>query len=188
MLTMQSDFPIADVLDGICPGGQVSTVEGPVSVENLTRGMLLCGRDNGKQPLLDLLPLTSSAAKVRIMEGVLGCTRECQLGASQPVLLRHMLIGALFGDAEVIVKAGDLCNGNQVIPANGQLSYRLVLPKPALIKVNGLWLAAQGADGSELSIRSLNTREARVVGECGIFVRRPGERIATRRLPEEQLS
>lgn len=176
-------------MEGIAKGAVVSTALGFRRVEELVPGTLVVTRDDGLQAVTDIVALADQPAgaptPMRLETGVLGCQGGLHLGADQHVLLRHMLVGALFGHSEALIRVRYLRNDLQVVPANGGAIYRIHLAGRFLIAANGVWLASHGP--GDLPLPELRHDAACVAGECGLFVRRPGDRRVTRGVPVHEV-
>jgi len=172
--------------EGLAGDAVLRTDRGLRTVDELEIGTAIQTRDHGWQPLLNLVVLPAADPMtpnfMRVAVGVLGADRELRLGAGQQVLLKHTLTGALFGLTEALIRIGRLHNGEHVAAENktSQL-FHLHLPARSIIRVSGVWLATHARQaGDPLPFAELRGDSARAAGECGLFIRRPGERHARR--------
>lgn len=170
-------------MEGISKGTMISTSLGSRRVEELVPGTFVVTRDDGLKPLTAVVAIADrpggAPTPLRFETGVLGCRDGLILGADQHVLLRHMLVGALFGHSEALIPARYLRNDLQVAPSSSPRPlYQLHFDGRLLIEADGVWLASHGP--GPLPRPALRHDEARAAGESGLFVRRPSEHRATR--------
>ena len=99
-------------------GTLIETVDGPVAIENLQRGMLLKTLDNGDRPVRAVLRRTVNATKdmapVCITAGALDNTRDLLVSPAHRMLISDWRAQMLFGADEVLVSACNLVRGDMI--------------------------------------------------------------------------
>ncbi|MDB5658436.1 MAG: Hint domain [Cypionkella sp.] len=183
-LISSSCSPPKYLAEGIAAGSLILTSNGLLTIEELERGSLLQTQDYGLLPLADVYSIAFDNDVVpqimRISAGVLGAVQELYLGCAQHVALQHMLSAALFGVPTALIRIEALTSGDHVARATIEVQlYKIILTRRALIQVSGVWLSSHAADATEaLPYPELEGSDATTAGECGIFVRKTGERHA----------
>ncbi|MEQ3624880.1 MAG: Hint domain-containing protein [Celeribacter sp.] len=121
-LTASAAMPVARPRPVICftPGTRIATPRGPMPVEFLRAGDLVTTRDDGPQPLIwsgqrrlsgAALHATPALRPIRLRANALGTGRpdgDLLVSPGHRMLLRGDAARDLFGEAEVLVRAGDL--------------------------------------------------------------------------------
>lgn len=106
-------------------GALIDTVDGPVEVQDLRRGMRLRTWDNGDRPVRAVLRRrvdgSGALAPVHISAGALGNDRDLIVSPAHRMLISDWRAQMLFGADEVLVSAANL--------ARGDLIYRTPMPE-----------------------------------------------------------
>ncbi|WP_297775580.1 Hint domain-containing protein [uncultured Roseovarius sp.] len=139
-------LPPVDVC-GLWADSIILTLDGERRVADLRVGDRIVTRDTGLAVLKGITRHLRHTAAVRIMAGSLGHTRPEQdvtLPADQPMLVRDWRAKALFGDAQVLVPAERLVDGEFVTlePAQDMTLFVLDFAVPHILYVDGLELAS----------------------------------------------
>lgn len=113
-------------------GTHILTPNGPCPVEQLCAGDRVFTRDQGAQKLIwtgaRQVPATGNFAPVVISKGVLGNERDLVVSPQHRLLLSGWKAELHFGEHEVLVKAKDLVDGDQVYRRpGGMVSYHHIL-------------------------------------------------------------
>ncbi|MBL4916564.1 Hint domain-containing protein [Szabonella alba] len=99
-------------------GTRIESASGPVAVEDLQAGDLIVTRDNGLQPLRWLgcttVPAQGEHAPIRFAPGVLGNRRALLVSPNHRMLVEGWRAELFFGEAEVLVAAKHLLNGDTI--------------------------------------------------------------------------
>ena len=110
-------------------GTLIRTGRGEVAVEDLAEGDLVETRDNGLQPIRWIgrrsLGATALDAQPRlrpivISAGALGNARTLRVSPQHRMLVRSWRAELMFGEAEVLVKAADLVDGDRIYAAGAE--------------------------------------------------------------------
>lgn len=133
-------------------GTMIATSLGPVAVEDLRQGTLLCTKDDGLQPLQWICHSTHSIEEitadprrgcVRIAPGALGGDLpEAALFVSRQhrILVRSRIVERMFDVPEVLVAAKDMLAApgiSMATPRKELTYYHLLLPRHSVIFANG---------------------------------------------------
>lgn len=130
--------------EGFAAGTRVLTPSGLRAVETLKPGDLIETQDAGPQPVLRLerlrLPASRALAPIRFAPGAHGAERAVLVAPQQRVLVRDPVLEMLFGEAEVLVAAHTLVDGEMVTRSpRDRVDYvRLVLDRTQMIFAGGL--------------------------------------------------
>lgn len=104
-------------------GTRILTPRGEVPVERLRPGDMVLTMDDGPQPLRWVgqrqVPAAGSFAPVVIRAGTFGPHRTLTVSPQHRILVRDAAAELLFGEAEVLVAAKDLVDGNRVFVREG---------------------------------------------------------------------
>lgn len=126
-------------------GTLIDTQDGPLAVERLCPGVLVHTRDHGLQPVRWVGKTTRRAegrhAPVVLARGALGNHDEIALSPNHRVLLTSTQAELLFGQSEVLVKAGHLVNDHTIRrrPDGRVVTYvHLLFDRHEIIRGNGL--------------------------------------------------
>lgn len=109
-------------------GTLIVTPDGERPVEALRPGDLVMTQDDGAQPLRWVgrrrVEATGAFAPVRIRAGTFGAHRDLVVSPQHRVLIRDTLAELLFGEAEVLVAAKDLIDGQAItLREGGMVDY-----------------------------------------------------------------
>jgi Ca2+-binding RTX toxin-like protein len=143
-------------------GVLIDTVEGPVAVENLRRGMRLKTFDNGDRPVRAVLrrnvDATGDLAPICITAGALGNSRDLLVSPAHRMLISDWRAQMLFGADEVLVSAGNLVRGDLIyrVPQPRIMYYHILMDRHEVI-------FAEGAPTESFHL----TREAAEAAEYG---------------------
>lgn len=113
-------------------GTLIRTPGGDVPVEKLVPGDLVLTHDDGPQPLRWIgrrrVAAEGAFAPVEIRAGTFGPHRRLLVSPQHRVLIRDVMAELLFGEAEVLVAAGDLVDGRSVrVRPGGEVEYVHIL-------------------------------------------------------------
>jgi Ca2+-binding RTX toxin-like protein len=113
-------------------GALIDTVDGPVAVEALKRGMRLKTLDNGERPVRAVLRREVDAmgdlAPICISAGALGNDRGLLVSPAHRMLISDWRAQMLFGADEVLVSAGNLVRGDLIYRApRARITYYHIL-------------------------------------------------------------
>ncbi|WP_425093953.1 Hint domain-containing protein [Tropicimonas sp. S265A] len=126
-------------------GTLIDTPHGPRPVEDLVAGDLVTTLDNGSQPLAWVGARTVVAqgdlAPVVVTRGVLGALRDTAVSPQHRMLVRVWQAEMLFGEAEVLVPAIGLVNGETVYRrTGGEVRYHhLLFDTHQIVRADGAW-------------------------------------------------
>jgi len=142
-------FPVQQDPDitGVPAGTLVMTRRGAVAVETLDPGDHIITRNTGFAPLTHIQRDTVEIPAILITAGSLGPTQpehDLILPAAQPVLVRDWRARAIFGQAQALVRAEALTDG-EFIRALGPREMQLIrlhFDRPRVIYAGGLELGA----------------------------------------------
>ena len=116
-------FVAYDAVPCFTAGTPIRTDRGPVAAERLSPGDLVLTRDCGPQPVRwagrRLVRARGPLAPIRIEAGCFGPHGRVLVSPLHRVLVRGPLAELYFGEAEVLVAAGDLVNGRTVRRVEG---------------------------------------------------------------------
>ncbi|WP_270725451.1 Hint domain-containing protein [Shimia sp. Alg240-R146] len=126
-------------------GSQIVTQAGLVAIEDLSPGDKVLTRDNGYQVLRWIGRSSRLAlgddAPVEIAAGALGTHDAVAFSRNHRVLVLSDTAATLFGEREVLIKAGDLVNNASVRVRNDGLPVtyvHLLFDRHEIVRVNGL--------------------------------------------------
>ncbi|KPA20269.1 hypothetical protein shim_32580 [Shimia sp. SK013] len=121
------------------------TRSGLVAIEDLSRGDDVLTRDNGYQALRWIGRSSRLAmgedAPVEISAGALGNHDAIAFSRNHRVLVQSDTAATLFGESEVLIKAGDLVNNTSVRVRNDGLPVtyvHLLFDRHEIVRANGL--------------------------------------------------
>ncbi|MEM8655971.1 MAG: Hint domain-containing protein [Pseudomonadota bacterium] len=143
-------------------GTLIDTVDGPVPVEALRRGMRLRTWDNGDRPVRAVLRRrvdgAGALAPVNISAGALGNTRDLLVSPAHRMLIADWRAQMLFGADEVLVSAVNLARGDMIYraPVDEIVYYHILMDRHEVI-------FAEGAPTESFHL----TREAAEAAEYG---------------------
>jgi len=143
-------------------GALIDTVEGPVPVEKLRRGMRLHTYDNGNRPVRAVLRRRvdglGDLAPVHIAAGALGNARDLVVSPAHRMLISDWRAQMLFGADEVLVSAANLVRGDLIyrVPTAEVTYYHILMDRHEII-------FAEGAPTESFHL----TREAAEAAEYG---------------------
>jgi len=159
--------------DAVCFVGsaRIETPTGPVAVDTLVPGSFVTTRDAGPQLVCEIehvtLPALGADAPVAIDKGLFGASQAQLAAPTQRLLIEGALPELLIGTAEVLVTARDLRRIGRVKRCEtGFVRYvRLVLSRPYLVRVDGIWSETEGLSGEagDLGRPILCPHEARLL-------------------------
>ncbi len=133
-------------------GTQIETDRGPIAIENLAEGDLVQTRDNGLQPIrwighrsLSSADLTANGKlrPIRIRAGALGRHRpatDLVVSPQHRILVRSHIAQKMFGTAEVLVAAKQLCQIDGIDIAYDMAAvdyYHLLFDRHEVVISNG---------------------------------------------------
>jgi hypothetical protein len=133
---------------GLCAGSSIMTLEGALPVEFLSPGDRIITRDSGVATLRDIKITTVKMRPVTIKPGTLGVDRPdapITMAPGQRVLIRDWRAKALYGQAQALVPAERLIDGEYIAQASKAVETQiitLIFDAPHVIYVNGMELAA----------------------------------------------
>lgn len=133
-----------NLLEGFAAGTRVRTPTGLRRVETLNPGDMVETREAGAQPVVSVertrLPALRSEAPIRFAAGAHGAERAMLVAPQQRVLVRDPVLEMLFGEAEVLVAARTLVDGEMVSRhPGGMVDYvRLVFDCAHMVFAEGL--------------------------------------------------
>lgn len=142
------------------PGVMIETVDGPIAVEDLKRGMRLKTLDNGDRPVRAVLrrevDASGDLAPVCITAGALGNDRDLLVSPAHRMLISDWRAQMLFGADEVLVSAGNLVRGDLIYRApRAQITYyHILMDRHEVIFAEGaptesFHLSREAADAAE---------------------------------------
>jgi len=143
-------------------GALIETVDGPVAVEDLRRGMRLRTYDNGDRPVRAVLRRkvdgSGDLAPVHISAGALDNDRDLVVSPAHRMLISDWRAQMLFGADEVLVSAANLVRGDLIYraPVPEVTYYHILLDRHEIIY-------AEGAATESFHL----SREAAEAVECG---------------------
>jgi len=130
--------------EGFVAGTRISTLAGLRRVETLKAGDMVETQDAGAQPILRIermrLPALRAQAPIRFAAGAHGAEREVLVAPNQRVLVRDPVLEVLFGEAEVLVAARTLVDGEMVsrVPGGAVDYVRIVFDASHMIFAEGM--------------------------------------------------
>ena len=136
-------------LSGMAGGTEVLTLDGALPVEFIGPGDRVVTRAGSRRVVRVEVTRVAHARMVRILPDALGVGRPggaVWLSAAQGIWLRDWRAKALYGQAEVMVPAERLCDGEYIRleeVAEARL-YTLVLERAEVIYAGGLEIACDG--------------------------------------------
>ncbi|ETX30664.1 Hint domain-containing protein [Roseivivax isoporae] len=139
------------VRNALVAGTDIYTLDGTLPVEVLAPGDRVITRDSGVAMLRAVRTRRLVLDVVRIRAGSLGNARpdrDVILPAAQEILVRDWRAQALFGQAQALVPARRLCDG-EFVAALGRREVtvvELVFDAPHIVYADGLEVAAHVAD------------------------------------------
>lgn len=126
-------------------GTRIVTQAGLVVIEDLTPGDRVLTRDNGYQTLrwigMSSRHALGANAPVEISAGTFGNHEDVCFSRNHRVLVHSSEAATLFGEGEVLIKAGDLINNTSVrLLSSGQpVTYvHLLFERHEIVRANGL--------------------------------------------------
>ncbi|MBV0914233.1 Hint domain-containing protein [Anianabacter salinae] len=131
-------------MTGLDSRSNILTATGLVSADRLQIGDLILTEDNDLQPLRWITkrqyPGIGIKSPVEISKGTLGSTDRLRLSSSHRILISGWQAELTFGEAEVLVPIGALCNrGNSIRGIDVNLKYvSLLFDDHQLIRANGV--------------------------------------------------
>ncbi|WP_299209427.1 Hint domain-containing protein [uncultured Tateyamaria sp.] len=143
-------------------GALIDTVDGPVEVQNLRKGMRLRTWDNGDRPVRAVLRRqvdgSGTLAPVHISAGALGNDRDLIVSPAHRMLISDWRAQMLFGADEVLVSAANLVRGDLIYraPMRTVTYYHILMDRHEVI-------FAEGAPTESFHL----TREAAEAAEYG---------------------
>ncbi|WP_299546100.1 Hint domain-containing protein [uncultured Tateyamaria sp.] len=143
-------------------GALIDTVDGPVEVQNLRKGMRLRTWDNGDRPVRAVLRRqvdgSGALAPVHISAGALGNDRDLIVSPAHRMLISDWRAQMLFGADEVLVSAANLVRGDLIYraPMRTVTYYHILMDRHEVI-------FAEGAPTESFHL----TREAAEAAEYG---------------------
>ncbi|WP_299590583.1 Hint domain-containing protein [uncultured Tateyamaria sp.] len=124
-------------------GALIETVDGPVPVEALRRGMRLRTYDNGDRPVRAVLRRTvdgsGDLAPVHISAGALDNDRDLIVSPAHRMLISDWRAQMLFGADEVLVSAANLVRGDLIYraPVPRVTYYHILMDRHEIIYAEG---------------------------------------------------
>ncbi|MGR3622160.1 choice-of-anchor L domain-containing protein [Pseudophaeobacter sp.] len=101
-------------------GSLIETEDGPMAIEDLRPGMLICTYDHGLQPLRwvgsSRVSVSLATAPIRFAKGQFGATSDLWVSPNHRMLITGQFAELLFGEDEVLAKAKDLVNDSSIRP------------------------------------------------------------------------
>lgn len=137
-------FVTIEIIPCFVAGTMIATPQGPRAVDALAPGDLVMTRDDGAQPVrwagARTVAAQGSLAPVAIRAGTYGDHGDLMVSPQHRVMIRDAVAELLFGEAEVLVKAKDLVNGDSVrIVEGGEVTYvHLLFDRHQVIWSEGL--------------------------------------------------
>lgn len=133
-------------LDPICfaAGTMIATPDGLRAVESLQPGDMVLTLDDGPQPVLHVSRQSFAAngrnAPVRICKGALGNERDLCVSQQHRMLISDWRAELYFGEAEVLVAAKHLTNGDTIyVEQGGRVDYvHLLFSRHQLVWAEGI--------------------------------------------------
>jgi len=131
------------VLNGLCAGTSVMTLDGEIPVEHLNPGDRIITRDSGMAVLRALHMTETDMHPIRILAGSLGHTRpdrDMLVSPDTTVHIRDWRAQALFGTSSAMVPASRLLDGEFVAeqPKQTMRIFTLVFDRAHIIYADGL--------------------------------------------------
>jgi hypothetical protein len=154
-------FDLAPAMVCFVAGTMIETPDGPVAIEDLSEGDLVCTVDSGDQPVRWIGRRTvagrGSLAPIRFAPGSIGNTATLFLSPQHRVLLGGWKAQLLTGSDEVLVAALHLINGATIAaaPCPEVTYFHLMFDRHEAIFANGA--ACESLFLSEQSLRGLGT-------------------------------
>ena len=153
-------------------GALIETVDGPVPVEELRRGMRLKTYDNGDRPVRAVLRRavdgSGDLAPVHIKAGALDNTRDLIVSPAHRMLISDWRAQMLFGADEVLVSAVNLVRGDMIYraPVPTVTYYHILMDRHEVIYAEGaatesFHLTREAAEAAEYG----NCEEGEVAAE-----------------------
>lgn len=124
-------------------GALIDTVDGPVEVQNLRKGMRLRTWDNGDRPVRAVLRRrvdgSGALAPVHISAGALGNDRDLIVSPAHRMLISDWRAQMLFGVEEVLVSAANLVRGDLIYraPMSEVTYYHILMDRHEVIFAEG---------------------------------------------------
>ncbi|WP_299613916.1 Hint domain-containing protein [uncultured Tateyamaria sp.] len=124
-------------------GALIETVDGPVPVENLRRGMRLRTWDNGDRPVRAVLRRkvdgSGDLAPILISAGALDNRRDLIVSPAHRMLISDWRAQMLFGADEVLVSAANLVRGDRIYrtPCRQVTYYHILMDRHEVIFAEG---------------------------------------------------
>ncbi|WP_299603885.1 Hint domain-containing protein [uncultured Tateyamaria sp.] len=124
-------------------GALIDTVDGPVEVQNLRKGMRLRTWDNGDRPVRAVLRRqvdgSGTLAPVHISAGALGNDRDLIVSPAHRMLISDWRAQMLFGADEVLVSAANLVRGDLIYraPMRTVTYYHILMDRHEVIFAEG---------------------------------------------------
>ncbi|GGX55043.1 hypothetical protein GCM10007385_24340 [Tateyamaria omphalii] len=124
-------------------GARIDTVDGPVEVQDLRKGMRLRTLDNGDRPVRAVLRRrvdgSGALAPVHISAGALGNDRDLIVSPAHRMLISDWRAQMLFGADEVLVSAANLVRGDLIYrtPMPEVTYYHILLDRHEVIFAEG---------------------------------------------------
>lgn len=151
--TSGSDERVVYLHNGLLAGTRLWTLDGEMPVEFLTPGDRIITRDRGMSVLRDVRVIDALCETVRIKAGSLGHKRpdeDMVLPASQRVLVRDWRAQALFGEAQALVPASRLVDGQFVTrgPRERTRLVQLIFDAVHILYADGLEVESAGVDAA----------------------------------------
>ncbi|TCK99961.1 Hint domain-containing protein [Shimia isoporae] len=147
-------------------GTQIVTQKGMVAIETLSPGDRVLTRDNGYQELQWIgrsgRLATGKDAPVEIAAGVLGNHDAISFSRNHRVLLQSDAATTLFGEREVLIRAGDLVNGTSVKLRDDGLPVtyvHLLFDRHEIVRANGLDCESYHPSHETLDMFDADTRQ-----------------------------
>ncbi|MCW1917985.1 Hint domain-containing protein [Rhodobacter sp. KR11] len=134
---------------GMGAGTPVLTLDGALPVEFLSPGDRVLTRAGSRRVARVEVTVVAHARMVRVSGDALGVGRPAEavmLAEDQGVFIRDWRAKALYGQAQAVVPAARLCDGEYIraeVVAEARL-FTLVLESPEVIYAGGLELACEG--------------------------------------------
>jgi Hint domain-containing protein len=126
------------------PGARIRTPTGGRAIETLKPGDLVVTADHGAQPIRWIgqrrVEGAGDFAPVRFMKGAIGNRRELQVSPQHRMMISGWRAELMFGEAELLVAAKHLVNGDTIhVAPCGQIEYiHLMFARHEVIFVEGV--------------------------------------------------